>query len=146
MSLLWYWNTSFETWYLNFISMLEIIDKLRDLWGAYYFSDGISVIGGGWIISLKGGVIYFLVLGFNSIFSDNIWTLFTIRNLFWSCWIILNKYNLYRFNCGFLSILPSEEPLIKFLSFLYISVMLHEKFLSTLRHNALKKCWRNSEL
>ena len=30
--------------------------------------------------------------------------------------------------------------LIKFLSFLYIFVMLHEKLLSNLRHNALKKC------
>ena len=49
------------------------------------FQRGISVIGGGWRISLKGGVIYFVVLGFNSIFSNNIRTLFTIRDLFWSC-------------------------------------------------------------
>ena len=89
------------------------------------FQRGISVIGGGWRISLKGGVIYFVVLGFNSIFSNNIRTLFTTRNLFWSCWVILNKYNLYRFDCGFRSILPSKEPLIKFLTFLYIFVMLH---------------------
>ena len=139
MSFLWYWNTSFETWYLNFISMLETYEER-------IISAGISVIGGGWRISLKGGVIYFVVLGFNSIFSNNIWILFTIRNLFWSCWIILNKYNLYRFDCGFRSTLPAKEPLSKFLSFLYIFVMLHEKLLSALRHNPLKKCWRNSEL
>ena len=36
------------------------------------FQRGISAIGGDWGIFLKSGVIYFVVLGFNSIFSNNI--------------------------------------------------------------------------
>ena len=40
---------------------------MKRLMTSVLFQRGISVIGGGWRISLKGGVIYFVVLGFNSI-------------------------------------------------------------------------------